>query len=324
MKTSKPVTLKDIAQRAGVSTNAVSKALRDCSDISDITKNKIKQLADELGYIPDTTAANLRKGNSNVIAIVFNNFYNPYFSIFCQKMCNSLKEKNYQYHLIYCNTFLLNMKDLENIMINKFCGIITFVEPTVEVADFFKKREIPFLLIGIHSNIPHLDCVYTDDIQGGKLVGEYFINNNYKNALYITNSISETSYRRFFGFYEVINNSGKNCDFIPYNPEEDIIKIAYNKIIKECKDFIFCFSDELAILLKNFLKKKNIKEKVTIFGYDSIHKYYSLIPNVNSVESNIDEIIEYSCEYIINKITNIIDINNYIDKKFPTYLHIIK
>ena len=45
----KPVTMKDIALKAGVSIDAVSKALRDCNDISLKKKEEIKKIAKELG-----------------------------------------------------------------------------------------------------------------------------------------------------------------------------------------------------------------------------------------------------------------------------------
>ena len=79
--TNNTITLKDIARIAGISVNSVSRALRDCSDISYDTKKKVKDIADSLGYIPDNTASNLRKGKTNLIAIVFNCFFNPFFQV---------------------------------------------------------------------------------------------------------------------------------------------------------------------------------------------------------------------------------------------------
>ena len=46
--------LKDIAQRAGVSVMTVSKALRDEPDVSAATKTRIKLLAQQMGYVPDS------------------------------------------------------------------------------------------------------------------------------------------------------------------------------------------------------------------------------------------------------------------------------
>ena len=59
------VTLAQIAAATGVSVNAVSRALNDKSDISDATKEKIKNAAREMGYIANSSARSLRSGKTN-------------------------------------------------------------------------------------------------------------------------------------------------------------------------------------------------------------------------------------------------------------------
>ena len=56
----KAVTLEDIAERLGTSKNTVSRALRDCTDIGAEMKEKVKQTAAEMGYVPNKIAGFLR------------------------------------------------------------------------------------------------------------------------------------------------------------------------------------------------------------------------------------------------------------------------
>ncbi|MDE6516442.1 MAG: LacI family transcriptional regulator, partial [Acetatifactor sp.] len=63
-------TLKTIAQRAGLSHVAVSKALRDASDISAETKERVKQIANDLGYTTNITARNLYLRRSSAIGMI--------------------------------------------------------------------------------------------------------------------------------------------------------------------------------------------------------------------------------------------------------------
>ncbi len=51
------IRLKDIAARAGVSVMTVSKVLRDAPDISTLTKTRIRSLAHEMGYMPDSVVS---------------------------------------------------------------------------------------------------------------------------------------------------------------------------------------------------------------------------------------------------------------------------
>src|SRR5687768_4789742 len=71
------VRLKDIALRAGVSVMTVSKVLRDAPDISAATKARIKMLADEMGYVPDSLAQGLRTRTTRTIGLVISAVTNP-------------------------------------------------------------------------------------------------------------------------------------------------------------------------------------------------------------------------------------------------------
>ena len=66
-KRKKQITLEDIAAQLDLSKVAVSKALRDHPDISEDTKNKVRQLAKDLGYFPNVIARNLSAKQSNTI-----------------------------------------------------------------------------------------------------------------------------------------------------------------------------------------------------------------------------------------------------------------
>src|SRR5207237_998862 len=64
------IRLKDIAARAGVSLMTVSKVLRDAPDVSAATKHRIRQLAEEMGYVPDALARGLRTRCTKLFGLV--------------------------------------------------------------------------------------------------------------------------------------------------------------------------------------------------------------------------------------------------------------
>ncbi|MFA3920382.1 LacI family transcriptional regulator [Ruegeria hyattellae] len=63
-------TLKTISEQSGMAVPTVSRALADAPDISESTKKKIRQIAKELGYIPNRAGVGLRTGRTNVISLV--------------------------------------------------------------------------------------------------------------------------------------------------------------------------------------------------------------------------------------------------------------
>jgi DNA-binding LacI/PurR family transcriptional regulator len=74
------VRLKDIAARAGVSVMTVSKAMRDVPDIAATTKARVKLLAQQMGYVPDTFAQVLRTRASKLYGLVISSITNPIFA----------------------------------------------------------------------------------------------------------------------------------------------------------------------------------------------------------------------------------------------------
>ena len=314
----KNVTLKDIAKALNLSVNAVSRALRDTDDISKETKEKVKKKAEDMGYIPNTFASDLKRGISKQVAIIFNDFYNPYFPLFCNKTFNNLQSQGYEGAVIFCKSNYLNLEHIKNYNVNKYCAIITFIEPTAEVAFFFKKRNIPLILVGINPSTTMIDCVYTDDFLGGQLAGKYFVDGPRHKALYVTDSFSETTYRRFSGFSEAIRNNtlNKTLDIIPYSKELNIIEAAYRKIKDENIDFVFCHCDSLAIGLMSYIGRKKYGGKITVVGFDNLHKYNPINLKITSIDYDMDAIIDYTVNALIGKMNGNIDINKQIKKVF--------
>ena len=321
-KKTKYVTLRDIAKRLGISTNAVSKALKDASDISETTKERVRKMAAELGYVPNSFAADLKRGISNQILIVFNDFNNPYFPIFCNKAFAAIKDNGYDPHLYFCRSQFIDTDIINATAASKFCGVISFVEPTVEVSSFFKKKHIPFCLIGINSSVPYIDCVFTDDYHAGRLIGEYFLEGPRTKALYVSDSPSETSYRRYSGFVEAIKDgkSNKSFELVSGNDIHQLIKITYNKILKESIDFVFCHSDSLALTIHSHLAKEKYDKKITLTGFDNLHKYSVLYQKITSIDYNMDEILHFTLDVLIKKIKQEIPLDEYIKKMFDVTL----
>jgi len=80
------ITLKDIAQRVGKSVTTVSRALHDFDDVSQETKAEVRQIAEELGYIPNIHAQRLQKQSTDTIGFIMPTFgprfADPFFSEF--------------------------------------------------------------------------------------------------------------------------------------------------------------------------------------------------------------------------------------------------
>ena len=76
----KNVTLRDVAEYAGVSVTTVSNVVRDWPYISAETRDKVRSAIDALGYSPHIVAQGLRTGQTQALAFIVPNLSNPYFA----------------------------------------------------------------------------------------------------------------------------------------------------------------------------------------------------------------------------------------------------
>ena len=89
------VTLKKIAETLNISPATVSKALKDYPDISQATKKKVRELAKELDYKPNSIAQNLRNRESKIIGLVIPRIVHHFFANIIKGAIDAAEECGY-------------------------------------------------------------------------------------------------------------------------------------------------------------------------------------------------------------------------------------
>jgi LacI family transcriptional regulator len=101
-----PVTLKTIAARTGYSVTTVSRALAGYDDVSESTRQVIRQAAQELGYYPNHTARQLQKQQTDTVGLIIPSvgprFADPYFSLILSGIGDGLAERGYDLLISTC------------------------------------------------------------------------------------------------------------------------------------------------------------------------------------------------------------------------------
>jgi DNA-binding LacI/PurR family transcriptional regulator len=147
------IRLKDIAARAGVSVMTVSKVMRNAHDISAATKTRIRKLAREMGYVPDSMAQGLRNRTTKLFGLVISATTDPIFS----RMVMAVEEKIHLqgYNLILAHS--LNTPEREETIIRQlmarrvdglFISPVYRMEPRAVVYEELRQEKIPTVLLG--------------------------------------------------------------------------------------------------------------------------------------------------------------------------------
>ena len=120
-------TLSTVAQRCGYSVNTVSRALRGDSRLPQSTIQKIREAADEVGYIPNRLAASLRSSESHVVAIIIEDIENPHYSHLMARIELELQARGYNVIILCNNRSLTTEKELAALAVSySVSGVLLF------------------------------------------------------------------------------------------------------------------------------------------------------------------------------------------------------
>lgn len=301
---SKRVTIKDIAAAAGISPQAVSRALRGADDISEATRVKVKQIAKELNYVKNAAASSLRAGGTKVAAVVYDNPLNLYFSFMTAYLHESLKKRGYSMLVVVEPARRLSAELYLSILSRNVDGIISFLEPTEEIGRLTDIYGVPVVLAGRRSGVENIDCVYTDDKKGGAAAAAYLADMGAKKIVCFCEDLDLTCARdRFEGFKEELTArgifDGELCFFL----QGESPRKRWADFLVGDRDFdgVFCFSDFLAYETVCFLSGKGIR--VPVVGYDDIREKISIPFPLPSVGSDKRNIAETSVAFLLDKIS---------------------
>ncbi len=190
----KKVTLKQLAEELNLSISTVSKSLKDDSEISQKTIDKVKALAKKHNYKPNALAVSLKSNKTKSIGVIIPDILNPFFA---KALLGIEKEASKDgYKIVTCITNESYKKELEYLDMLSYNGVDGFIlamsqETQVknETAHFEEvlKDDIPIIMFDRVADDIYCDKVIGDDKEGASNAIKYLItNNNCKNIAVIS------------------------------------------------------------------------------------------------------------------------------------------
>lgn len=179
------VGLKNIAYELNTSVNTVSRALRDCEDISEEMKKKVRQKALELGYISNSVSQFIKKDNQKSVVVVFNSYENHYFNIVCSKLWALSRKNHYDFSTVCINKNKLDVETVKQCLSSRTDIIISLINVDKEALDCCDLNNILLIEFGTSSDL-NCDNLIVNDKMVGKLASDYLCNyHKSKKLIYI-------------------------------------------------------------------------------------------------------------------------------------------
>ena len=197
------VTLKEVAERAGVSRSAVSRVFTDGASVSDKMRRKVEKAARDLGYSPNALASSLTTGRTKLIGLVSNNFHNPIFLEVFDLFTRGLQDRGLRPLLVN----LSDETDPENSvrMLRQYSvdGVIvasSTLPPSFALA--FRSAGIPVVLsFGRYLSAPQVHVVGIDNVECGRMAARALVERGYRHVGFLGGPEKATSTQdRYTGF----------------------------------------------------------------------------------------------------------------------------
>lgn len=305
----KKVTLEQIGNTLNVSKVAVYKALNDKPGISDTLRDKIKEVATEVGYIPCNTKykTNLKFAylvNKDFFLTTAEQFYTAiyyYLNIECAKVDSTLE-------IIFFEKDTVSISQLKsainNAPKNHYSGLFIAGEIKEEVLSNLKELKTPIVFIDFYSALYKYDYVYLDNYNLSYYATKHLISNGHSNIGFIgdirtTSSICD----RFLGFTKAMieQNLSINQDWIIRQNIEKENNIE-NILPSRLPTAFVCHCDSAAHKLYLLLKLRGVTvpEDVSVISFDNTDICKSANPPLTSVGVSKEKYATKSMEAMMN------------------------
>jgi len=202
-----PVTLKEVAMRAGVSRSAVSRTYTKGASVSAKTRAKVMQAASDLGYSPNVLASSLTTGRTKLVGLISDNFHNPIFLQVFDRFTKRLQDKGLRPLLIN----LSGETDPEQSvrLLQQYSADAVIVASSTLPMSFAQSFHDAGMRVvhsfGRHTSTPKVHVVGIDNIAAGMLAARTLVEHGYKRVGMMAGPASATSTQdRLAGFLQVM------------------------------------------------------------------------------------------------------------------------
>ncbi|MFD1956086.1 substrate-binding domain-containing protein [Paenibacillus thailandensis] len=307
----KPITMRDIANRIGVSSVTVSKALNDKEGVSDELKEQIKLLAHEMGYRINTAAKSMREGLTyNIGVVIPERFTGPNQSFYMQVYQEI--SKSLEAHGYYGILHILSAADEEELALpriyyeRKVDGFILLGQINKPYIEVIEEIEQPKLFLDFYDEHSHIDSIVTDNFYGAYELTNYLVRQGHRQIAYVGNIYSTSSIQdRFLGYYKSLleHNIRLQPEYIVNDRDEQgaYIDIELPSVLPTA---FVCNCDQVAYSLVQKLKQSGYKvpDDCSVVGFDNDIYATLTEPHLTTVEVNIKQMAQTAIQSILKKI----------------------
>lgn len=306
----KTARLRDIAIKAGVSVNTVSRALRNKPDVSERTRTSIFHLAEELGYVlpqqfpPDNDVLK--------IGVLIQDILNPYYA----KIVQGIEQVLWQERANFLFGCSYRQESREQDLFSYFCqqevdGLLigSVVNPEY-ILEQLEKISLPTIALSQRFQEGKIGYVVNDNRYGAFLATEHLLKLGHTRIAHIAGLDSQSSAgERIRGYQDALTEAGVAFDPILLRTSDNTVESGYylaKDLLQSVQDIsaIFAYNDLLALGAFRAIReaKLQVPSDISLVGYDDIAFAEFFEVPLTTVHQPMLEIGRKAAEILLEKI----------------------
>ena len=307
------VTLKDIAKKVGLSMATVSRALADHPDISGETKNRVREVAQALSYIPNYRARYLRAKHSRLIALIvpeMNMFFVPSMITGINRV---VQQNDYSLIVFQSDNSIVQERRLveycTHLSADGVLLVLSAETANLQHLDVLHEVDIPVVLLDKTIDTIKYTTITIDDEEAGREAAAYLLARGHTRIVGVFGDQRQRiSTQRLKGFRRAHNENVVPLD------ETQILRVAIVDELEEQIDqafaahpdltAIFAMTDELLVHTHHLLSRRGVRipEDVSLMAISDGQAPSFLHPNVTHLRHSGIEVGERTAHILIGMI----------------------
>jgi LacI family transcriptional regulator, fructose operon transcriptional repressor len=306
------ISIKDVAEAAGVSTATVSRVLSNGLHVRPEVRERVMAEVERLGYRPNLVARSLRSQQSSTIGLIVSDIRNPFFTSISRAVEDIAYEQGFS--VLLCNTdedpekeaVYLNLQRDEHV-----AGVI--FSPTRETLASFSAARFNFPIVIIDRSLPEsdVDVVLLDNIDAAYRLTTHLIENGYRRIEALCGAMSTTGIERRAGYEKALraHSLAAPTDSVKYLPPK--IEEAYAATLKllarpEPPDAILTTNNLLGAGAMQAIRERNltIPDDIALVTFDETTWTSLVQPPITLIDQPTYEMGQTATELLLLRVAD--------------------
>ena len=300
-------TIKDIAQKAGVSVTTVSRVLNHRPDVNQATREKVEKVMAACHFVGNANARGLKQTDGDLVAIIIRGHQNPFLNSLAEAILQRTKNSKAAFLTEYidekADEFQTALRLLHEKRVNGFIFVGSRPDDRIQAISSLEMPMVFTTVNASHIKLPCAASVSIDDrAMAREAAGVLLARGHRKIAVFgASRADGDSLSQRYKGIKDAFSEAGLTFDESRYVETRFSLKGAY-----DCaKDFftakpdttaVFTMSDVVAMGVIRALQDmgKRVPDDVSVFGFDGTEAGKYFIPRLSTVEQPVEELAEQS------------------------------